>query len=53
MHTKDTRSFFNLHKRYRVVDIKYFKQIFFKTFKSENLIKLGREYVNRANTNGA
>ena len=51
MHIEDTRPFLNLHKRYRFVKIKYFKQIFFKTFKSENLIKLSREYANRANTN--
>ena len=53
MHIKDTRPFLNLHKRYRAVDIKYFKQIFFETFKSENLIKLDRGYVNRVGTDGA
>ena len=53
MHAEDTRPFLNFHKRYRFVEIKYFKQIFFKTFKFENLIKLGRGYVNRANTNDA
>ena len=53
MYIKDTRPFLNLYKRYRAVDIKYFKQIFFKTFKFENLTKLSREYVNRADTDDA
>ena len=46
MHAKDTQPFFRIHERYGSVDIKYFKQIFFGTFRSKDLIKLGERYTN-------
>ena len=45
LHKEDNKLFLKLYKRFRVVDIKYFKQIFYKTFKFKNLIKLVHDYI--------
>ena len=45
LHEEDNKLFLKLYKRFRVVDIKYFKQIFYKTFKLKNLIKLVHDYI--------
>ena len=45
MDAEDTQPFFRIHERYGSVDIKYFKQIFFGTFRSKDLIKLGERYT--------
>ena len=50
LHAEGTQPFLHLHKRYRSVDIKYFKQIFLGTFKSKNLMKLGQRYTKWSNT---
>lgn len=42
------RPFLSLHERFRAVNIKYFKQIFFGTFKSHHLTKLSHCYTTRA-----
>ena len=45
LHKEDNKLFLKLHKRFRIVDIKYFKQIFYETFKLKNLIKLIHDYI--------
>ena len=45
LHEEDNKLFLKLYKRFRAVDIKYFKQIFYETFKSKNLIKLVHDYI--------
>ena len=45
LHEEDNKFFLKLHKRFRIVDIKYFKQIFYETFKLKNLIKLIHDYI--------
>lgn len=42
------RPFLSLHERFRAVNIKYFKQIFFGTFKSHHRTKLSHCYTTRA-----
>ena len=37
VHTVGIQPFLNLHNRYRTVEIKYFKQIFFGTFRAKDL----------------
>ena len=49
---EDTRSFIALYSRYRLVNIKYFKQILYKTFRSKDLIKLDRRLTNRGVKDG-
>ena len=45
LHEEGNKPFLKLHKRFRTVDIKYFKQIFYETFKPKNLIKLAHDYI--------
>lgn len=40
LHEEGNKPFLSLHERYRAVDIKYFKQIFFGTFRPEHLTRL-------------
>ena len=40
LHQEGNKPFLTLHERYRAVDIKYFKQIFFGTFRADSLAKL-------------
>ena len=51
-HLAGTRPFIALQSRYRSVDIKYFKQILYGTFRPEDLTKLGRGLTNRGATDG-
>ena len=51
-HLEGTRPFIALHSRYRSVDIKYFKQILYGTFRPEDLTKLGRGLTNRGVNDG-
>ena len=48
VHANGTKPFLSLHKRFHAVNIKYFKQIFFGTFKSDHLTKLSHGYTTRA-----
>ena len=52
LHAKGTYPFLTLHERYRSVEIKYFKQIFFGTFRPTNLLKLSRSVVDRPGDDG-
>ena len=47
-HEEGTRPFLDLADRFPTIDMKYFKQIFFGTFRSENLTKLGQEMTDQA-----
>lgn len=47
-HEEGTKLFLDLAARYPTVLIKYFKQIFFKTFAPENLTKLSQGIADRA-----
>ena len=49
-HKEGTRPFLDLAGRFPMVQIKYFKQIFFETFQPENLTKLGQGMADRATT---
>ena len=46
LHKEDNKLFLKLYKRFRIVNIKYFKQIFYEIFKFKNLIKLVYDYIN-------
>ena len=45
LHKEDNKLFLKLYKRFRIVNIKYFKQIFYEIFKFKNLIKLVHDYI--------
>ena len=47
MHQEDNKPVWAIGERFRGVRIKYFKQIFFGTFKTKDLIKLSRDHTNR------
>ena len=47
IHVEGTYPFLALHDRYRNVEVKYFKQIFFGTFRPINLFKLVQRVVIR------
>lgn len=47
MHQEGKKPFLILHQHYRAVKIKYFKQIFFETFKPEHLTELAHNYRDR------
>ncbi len=42
LHAEGTKPFLSLHERYRAVNIKFFKQIFFGTFKPDRLTHLAQ-----------
>ena len=46
-HERGNKPFLPLHARYRAVNVKYFKKIFFGTFMPEHLTKLAQSYMNR------
>lgn len=50
-HEDDTKLFLTLHESYRAVSIKYFKQIFFGTFRPIDSLKLSATYINRPSDN--
>ena len=52
LHAEGEQPFRTLHHRYRSVEIKYFKQIFFGTFRPINLLKLTRSVFNRSSDDG-
>ena len=45
LYKEDNKLFLKLYKRFRTVNIKYFKQIFYEIFKLKNLIKLVHDYI--------
>ena len=47
-HAAGTRPFLSIHERFRAVDVKYFKQIFYGTFRPEHITKLAHSYVHRS-----
>lgn len=47
-HEEGTQSFLDLASRFSTVQMKYFKQIFYKIFQPESLIKLSQEIIDRA-----
>ena len=49
-HAEGKKPFLSLYERYRAVNIKYFKQIFFGTFKTEYLTKLAHNCTNRTDS---
>ena len=49
-HLEGTRPFIALQSRYRLVDVKYFKQILHGTFKPQNLTKLGHGLINKGDS---
>ena len=48
IHQEGNKPFLKLHERFRAVDIKYFKQIFYGTFKPKDLLKLAYDYTDWA-----
>ena len=48
----DIGTFLNLYDRYRTVEIKRFKQIFIRTFRSRDLTRLGLGVTNRPGNEG-
>ena len=52
LHAEGERPFLTFHDRYRSVEFKYFKKIFFGTFRPVNLLKLVRGVVNRPGDDG-
>ena len=51
VHAAGERSFLGIYSRFRAVDIKYFKQIFYGTFRPEHLSEIGRNHVHRSTNN--
>ena len=49
-HIDGTRPFMALQSHYLLVDIKYFKQIFYGTFKPQDLAKLGHGLINKGDS---
>ena len=47
-HARGTRPFLSFHERFRAVDVKYFKQIFYGVFRPEHITKLAHSYVHRS-----
>ena len=45
LYKEGNKLFLKLYKRFRIVNIKYFKQIFYEIFKFKNLIKLVHDYI--------
>ena len=52
VYDQDNKLFLNLAERYRTVDIKYFKQIFFGTFHPQSLPELTRDYTDFTEVKG-
>ena len=48
LHAEGTKPFLHLHQRFRAVSVKYFKQIFFGTFKCDHLTKLAYGFNTKA-----
>ena len=53
IHSKGIRPFLTLHTHYRLVEVKYFKQIFNGTFLAKNLTKLGQNVTDRGDSEAA
>ena len=50
-HNEGNKPFLKLHEQFRAVDVKYFKQIFYGTFKPKNLVMLAQDYADWATKN--
>lgn len=48
LHDQGSKPFLKLHERYRAVNIKFFKRIYYGTFQPEHLTKLAHTFTNRS-----